>query len=627
MTRGNFWACFAFFLTLWPSTASPVGFVVNNSAPQTGSAVGRASGSPDIVSGSGTFAGSYSQNQANGGAIESVNINSDAVITPPNTGGVANARMQNNGNTYTNYYNGLIEINQGAFTNSGTINATFSSLPASTGPLYGLDPYVSGFPPPGASATNNYYYGVGLLAWCGNVGYSTSTTINNDSGATIKSIVTGGGTALAMGIYSLQYYGSIGSPDATINNSGVVDAEVTNYDGTAAGIYHYSLYGGLNLTNHTGGVSSGAAPYYSSGITASSYYGAVSLENDGTAKGFATGGKSGWIAGLAYSTGIDVFSYDSGSNAPISVLNTGLSTATTTGGNTNFCYGMFLWAEGGAMTLNNSGTISAASTSDSSGGCDGVYCGGNRGADLVINSGTITASAGAHGGWGLGVENDTGVPNDPTNGITIINTGTIYHNNGLGVGVFIGSGPLVISNTGSIYGGFEGIATETYQGNVTIYDSGSLGISTNGNGNVAMSLGPGNDTVYLYGLPNIVGGMNGGGGTNTLIFQLNGVLQKVNGAAPTQGTDLAAYNLGTGGSIVVSDHTYSWYNFNITGTVTPTAPPPSIRASGSNLQISWPYGTLLQATNIAGSWTTNAASSPLTISPTAPAMFFKIQLP
>lgn len=562
----------AVFLVPGAGAASPPGFVVNSGAPQTGAVVGRVSGGPDIVYASGVFVGSYSQNPANGGALEWVTVNSNAVIHPPGPSGVANGRMQNNNNACTNYFNGLIEINQGGFTNSGAINATFSSLPASTGPLYGLDPYVSGFPPTNATPTNSYYYGIGLLAWCGNVGYSTSSTINNNSGATIKSLVTGGGTSLAMGIYSLQYYGNSSAPNATINNSGTVDGEVTNYDGTAAGIYQYNLYGGLNLTNAAGGVCSAAAPYYSSGITVSSYYGAVNLENDGTATGLATGAKSGWVSGLAYSTGMDLFSYDTGSNAPISVWNTGLSTVNTTGGNTNFGYGMFLWAEGGAMTLNNSGTISAISTADSGGGCDGVYCGGNRGPDLVLNSGTITATAGAHGGWGLGVENDTGVPGDPTNAITIINSGTISHNNGLGVAVFAGSGPVAITNTasGSIYGGFEGIASETYQGDVTIYNSGSIAINTNanGNGNAALSLGPGNDTVYLCGLPTVIGGMNGGGGTNRLVFQLNGVLEKVNGGVPTQGTNLAAYHLGTGGSLVVSGHTYSWYNFDVTGTVT-----------------------------------------------------------
>jgi hypothetical protein len=58
------------------------------------------------------------------------------------------------------------------------------------------------------------------------------------------------------------------------------------------------------------------------------------------------------------------------------------------------------------------------------------------------------------------------------------------------------------------------------------------------------------------------------------------------------------------------------------------APSPHIQPSGSNLQINWPYGTLLQATNIIGPWTTNTAAPPsYTITPAGPSMFFRIQLP
>jgi autotransporter-associated beta strand protein len=604
-------------LALNAAAQMPVGFVVNNGPPQTGVVVGRASGSPDIVSASGTFTGSYNQNSANGGAFESVTVYSNAVITLRNPGGIANARMQNNGNTDTNYYNGLVEIDQGAFTNSGTINATFSSLPASTGPLQGLDPYVSGSPPPNAMPTNNYYYGIGLLAWCGNVGYSTSSTVNNNSGATIKGIVTGSGTSYAMGIESLQYYGNASSPNIIINNFGTVDGQVTNYDGTAAGIYHYSLYGGLNLTNGASGICSGAAPCYGTGITASSYYGPVNLENAGTAAGFATGAKTGWVSGKAYSVGIDVFTYDNNSNAPISVLNTGVASGLNTGViPTNGCHGIFLWAEGGAMTLNNSGVISANSTADLVGWAKPVYCGGNRGPDLVINSGTITGIAGGGGGWGLGVENDTGVPNDPVNSITILNSGSIYHNNGLGVAVFAGSGPAIISNSvsGSIYGGNEGIAAENYPGNVTIYNYGSIQAGSANNN--ALDLGPGNDTVHLYGLPKIVGLMNGQGGNNVLDFELTGFLQLVNGSLATLGNNLSAYSLGTSGTLTVSGQTYKWANFNVTGTITSAggSGPVIKAATGTDLTegASWTGGIPPMTGNIA-TWTNTSLGAGLTM--------------
>jgi polygalacturonase len=49
--------------------------------------------------------------------------------------------------------------------------------------------------------------------------------------------------------------------------------------------------------------------------------------------------------------------------------------------------------------------------------------------------------------------------------------------------------------------------------------------------------------------------------------------------------------------------------------------------NGSNLTLSWSgNGMLLQATNIAGPWTTNtSAASPFTVTPTAPQMFYRVQ--
>ncbi|MGB7768808.1 MAG: hypothetical protein WBN22_08140 [Verrucomicrobiia bacterium] len=54
---------------------------------------------------------------------------------------------------------------------------------------------------------------------------------------------------------------------------------------------------------------------------------------------------------------------------------------------------------------------------------------------------------------------------------------------------------------------------------------------------------------------------------------------------------------------------------------------PAIQWSGSNLQVNWDYGTLLEATNLTGPWTTNAATPPYVFSPTNPALFFRTQFP
>jgi hypothetical protein len=42
------------------------------------------------------------------------------------------------------------------------------------------------------------------------------------------------------------------------------------------------------------------------------------------------------------------------------------------------------------------------------------------------------------------------------------------------------------------------------------------------------------------------------------------------------------------------------------------------------LILDWYPGTLLQATNLAGPWTTNFAAAPLAIAPTNSKMFFRV---
>ena len=51
--------------------------------------------------------------------------------------------------------------------------------------------------------------------------------------------------------------------------------------------------------------------------------------------------------------------------------------------------------------------------------------------------------------------------------------------------------------------------------------------------------------------------------------------------------------------------------------------------NGSQMTLSWPSGssTLLEATNIAGPWTTNANTSPYTFTPVGPLKFFRVRIP
>ena len=53
----------------------------------------------------------------------------------------------------------------------------------------------------------------------------------------------------------------------------------------------------------------------------------------------------------------------------------------------------------------------------------------------------------------------------------------------------------------------------------------------------------------------------------------------------------------------------------------------SLVPTGSQLQITWPYGTLLEATNLSGPWTTNVSASPYLVTPTGGQRFYRVQVP
>jgi len=48
---------------------------------------------------------------------------------------------------------------------------------------------------------------------------------------------------------------------------------------------------------------------------------------------------------------------------------------------------------------------------------------------------------------------------------------------------------------------------------------------------------------------------------------------------------------------------------------------------GGNLQLIWPYGTLLEAPDITGPWTTNLNTSPYVVAPIDAKKFYRIQIP
>lgn len=525
----------------------------------------------------------------------------------------ASFNYENDNSGYTNYFSGNTFIQPATtFNNSANLTATLS-LPASIGPLFVWDTQVDG----GQNGTRAgyYYYGVGVLNWSGNISHSL-TTVNNEATGVMNGTVTNAGTALAAGFYSYQQYGYEGSDSLLVNNSGIIEGISTNNNSTTAGIYAFNLYGDAAVTNHSGAQCLAAGTFDSTGINVGVDYGSVNVENDGTITATAYGGQDA-DAGVAYGQGIDLFGYDTASGSPLNFTNSGTVQCYAIGksSGTNICFGTFMWAEGGSMTFNNSGKCYA----QASDGCSGAYVGGNRGPDLINNWGTIQGSA-PYGGWGLGVENDTGTPNDTYNTITINNWGTITHNSGYGLFMYAGHGYATINNYGTIYGAGECIHAYDYPGNTTVNVYGP--VQAGSSGNIAINLGTGNNTVNVYGLPSIVGLINGGrgtGATNTLNFALVGVLQQVNGSPATLGNNLAAYNLGASGNIVVSGQTYTWENFSmvigaVAANTNNSVGPVYKAATGTDLTAgaSWLGGTPPNVGNVA-TWTNISLGAGLTM--------------
>ena len=133
----------------------------------------------------------------------------------------------------------------------------------------------------------------------------------------------------------------------------------------------------------------------------------------------------------------------------------------------------------------------------------------------------------------------------------------------------------------------------------------------------------------------------------------------VDGALSGQVTGITTYNLAAASHLTIGGRDGSagnsfgayftgkfygvrFYNAAITADqvnsfVSPAPPPPpafSVKPAvttgphGRQFVLTWTYGTLLQATNLAGPWTTNTASRPYTvIISNAPSMFFKLSYP
>jgi hypothetical protein len=522
----------------------------------------------DIVKGFGTFAGAFTQNSANTSSEETITIDCGAVITSPGSQDYVGSPVTDtfkgaDGKSYTlsTSHQAILAFGPGTLSNAGVIAFASESLEDNAA-LFAYDSGPAGETPSPPNGNQAQYWGNAVFAHAAQVASSAGIAITNgaasNSAAAVTSTVGGRSTANVAGIFIGSWNGDRAASNFTLDNYGTISG---TYNGsasaTAAGVYAKTDNGGQNIQNRAGGSISASAPYYANAIYANTFFGNVRIVSDGSLTTTATGSLMGNTEGQGAAIGIDVFTY----SGDISVTTGGALEVTSAGTAKSTAVGLSLWASTGTVAYTNSGYIKATASGAST-TANGL-CAGNIGGPLTLeNTGTIEADA-PGGGWAAGLQQDSAHP------IAISNQGTLSHKTGYGLFLFGtegGKATVVNEASGTISGGNEAIAAEGYAGDLTIHVYGL--VSAGDPQQTAMNLGPGNDTVELNGSPTVIGTMNGGKGNNSLVLKLTGALETVNGTVATQGNELSAYNLGSSGNITVSCRTYTWVNFQVSGTIT-----------------------------------------------------------
>jgi outer membrane autotransporter protein len=299
------------------------------------------------------------------------------------------------------YY--TFDINNGSFTNTGTITGRNTLTSNSLGRVLGTA---------SASITGSSITNSGTIAVTGAgeaIGVTGGATITNNLGATISSTNN-------YFLIDAFYLGASGG--ATLNNAGTISSGGVTFYGAA----------GSNITN-TGSMSSSAADViniYSSGITGTS-----SITNSGT---MASAARTIAVSGPFTTT------INNQAGGVISSSSTVSSNATVSSG--------LIAGEGAAFTLTNAGTITSVGsfavygTSNVAGGYIATDHSFN-----VTNSGTISGNSA-----GIFIGNRYGEISNITNSGTIATTANINSATLFGT-IYIG-GAAAITNSGQINNAF-----------------------------------------------------------------------------------------------------------------------------------------------------------------------------
>jgi fibronectin type 3 domain-containing protein/regulation of enolase protein 1 (concanavalin A-like superfamily) len=409
----------------------------------------------------------------------------------------------------TDHYSGNTWIsNSVTFNNSGSLIYSTSTFPTNTGPLPLSDYWMTG----------DYWWAADVF-----VRGSDGVTVNNTG--TIQSIVSGYGSAQAVGILSLQ-------SGLVITNWGTIDGQVQNHDGEADGVWTDSQ----STTIINNGTISARSKFVGRAINTQN---SVRVVNNGTIQAIADAGTDGVTANRAKAHCFGV-----GGSFPMYFENNGQIKCITTSTTATNESQLFTCWNNGPILFKNTGLLYSENSSPN-GHSQTAYFGAQS-YDLVLyNSGTITNAASDHNGLTMWYENDGDRGN-----MVLNNSGTIT-SPGSSLLFLTGHwGPpgylhTYYTNSGTFSGGqmrFYGIPA-------TIYEAGQIHATLFG-------LSDASD-VHVMGLPTIDPTLECGGNNSTLEFNLIGTLQQVNGSS-VSGTNLSAFSLGQSGNIVVSGKTYRW---------------------------------------------------------------------
>ena len=379
-----------------------------------------------------------------------------------------------------------------------------------------------------------------------------TVTINNNTNGTMQGYVTGSGQGFAAGFWGENN-------TINVNNSGWIDGEVLTNDGSAAGVYVNA--GADGITNNAGGTVSATAAYNAFGVLAEGS-GLVNILNRGTITATCTGGTQGADVdnsfAMAVGFGICCNGYSN------TFENDGIVKAicTATSSTNHNCRAINCWVCG-PVTIINTGLLYEK---DDAGGDFEIYMGSDGYNDYLYNSGTITNNG---GGEAVIMEQDSNAGD-----VYFYNAGTIAVPSSTWYNIVLWGFPQIFNHT-HIYWTNSGTILN---GQVNAWWAASAYISGNVRAS-SLTFGSGSD-VHVSGLPVITPTISGGGSSkDTLSFNLIGALQQVNGSTAS-GTNLAAFNLGSSGSIVVSGQTYRWTGFiNVSGTVSPAGCVPPLWGS------------------------------------------------